>query len=75
MHSKQRAEYHLYMSRLHDNLAMTRVHAQLAKDAKNDMEAMDHDYQYIKHMAQAVFCLTHARNLRIKEKTNYGNQF
>lgn len=54
---------------------MARTHAHHAKNEENDMLAMEHDYHYAEHMAHAMFYLTHARNLRIKENTNYGYQF
>lgn len=37
--------------------------------------AMEYDYYYAANMASAIFHLTHARKLRIKEKFNHGNQF
>lgn len=75
MASKQKDSYHLYMRRTHENLAMARTHAHHAKNAEDDIKAMEHDFLYAEHMAHAMFYLTHARNLRIKEKTNYGYQF
>lgn len=63
------------MDRAHICLEMARYHAQLAKDEDDPNIAMDYDYYYAANMAHAMFHLTHARNLRIKEKTNYGYQF
>ena len=67
--------YFSAMKNAHENLALARHHAHHAKNAKNDMQAMEHDYYYAEHMAKAMFYLTHARKLRIKEKFNHGNQF
>lgn len=59
----------------HMCLEMARYHAQLAKAEDDPQKAMDYDYYYASNMARAIHYLTHARNLRIKEKTNYGYQF
>ena len=67
--------HHFLMNQAHDNLICARYHAHHAKISKNEITAMEHDHLYAEHMAHAMFYLTHARNLRIKEKTNYGNQF
>lgn len=67
--------YLVLMSEVHENLAMARYHAHHAKCSEDDFQAMEHDYFYKEHMASAMFDLTHAKNLRIKEKTNYGYQF
>lgn len=67
--------YLVLMNKAHENLALARHHAHHAKCSEDDYKAMEHDYLYAEHMAHAMFYLTHARNLRIKEKTNYGNQF
>lgn len=75
MQSKHKAEYHYYMDEVRNNLSMAQFFANRAKNAESDLDAMVYDYHYIEHTARAVFCLTHARKLRIKEKTNYGNQF
>lgn len=64
--------HHSLIQSAHLHLAMARTHAHHAKNAENDILAMEHDYYYAKNMAQAMFYLTHARNLRIKENTNYG---
>lgn len=59
----------------HRNLELARTHAHHAKCSEDYYESMEHDYLYAEHMAHAMFYLTNARNLRIKEKTNYGYQF
>lgn len=69
MHLKLKTTYHSCMRIVHDNLAMARIQANHAKNAKDDELAMEYDYYYAEHMAHATFYLTHARNLRIKEKT------
>lgn len=58
----------------HVNIEMAMHHARLAKYAKDDEAAMVHDHFYAEHMAHAMFYLTHARKLRIKERKNYGYQ-
>lgn len=63
------------MDKAHICLEMARYHAQLAKNEDDPYIAMDSDYYYEENMAHAIFYLTHARNLRIKEKTNHGYQF
>lgn len=74
MDKKQKVQYHRHMRFVHENLAMARIYAALAKNEEDNLKAMSHDYYYAEHMAIAMFYLTHARNLRIKEKTNYGYQ-
>lgn len=59
----------------HEHIAMARHHAHHAQYSEDDYKAMEHDYLYAEHMARAMLYLTRSRNLRIKEKTDYGNQF
>lgn len=67
--------YLIFMSIVRLEISMALHMYKSAKCEPDDEKAMQFDYWYAEHMAKAMHYLVKARNLRIKERKNYGYKF